>query len=302
MGDPYTAPLQTDEHDVGEPVVAFDDLVGDAPNRPAHVIGAENLGLDMKNAPCGGRGIHIGTGHFDMISSVRASQDSFDGCRDPSRVDPGDERTGHVHSAHSPHNVTSSTWARSCEWTGRQHPASGGGAPRRRSVSSTPPVRASRLSSCWPSRRTAARIMPSMTSAAERAPTTTENSWGSYIGTCGEPVSTVEGSRLTVSNTDESLPENTCMSAMLRRALPDVPSALSNRKERKEPASPGLARYVPEIRVHSESLNRRRSASEGTASAGNEAAPADTSHCVAVPSAVSGVKASPGSPRSIASA
>src|SRR3954471_18087201 len=117
MGDPYTAPLQTDEHDVGQPVVAFDDLVADAPNRPAYVIGAENLGLDMKNAPCGGRGIHIGTGHFDMISSVRASQDSFDGCRHPSRVDPGDERTGHVHSAHSPHNVTSSTWARSCEWT-----------------------------------------------------------------------------------------------------------------------------------------------------------------------------------------
>ena len=43
VGNPRAPTLQADEHDTIEPMVALGDLVGDAGDRPAHVVGAEHL-------------------------------------------------------------------------------------------------------------------------------------------------------------------------------------------------------------------------------------------------------------------
>ena len=42
LGDPCAALLQTHDHDAVEAVIALDDLVGDAGEGPAHVVGAEH--------------------------------------------------------------------------------------------------------------------------------------------------------------------------------------------------------------------------------------------------------------------
>ena len=43
VGDPHPTALQPDQHDAVGAVVAFDDLVGDAGERPADVVGAQDL-------------------------------------------------------------------------------------------------------------------------------------------------------------------------------------------------------------------------------------------------------------------
>ena len=43
VGDPHPTSLQPDQHDAVGAVVAFDDLVGDAGESPADVVGAQDL-------------------------------------------------------------------------------------------------------------------------------------------------------------------------------------------------------------------------------------------------------------------
>ena len=72
LGDPGAAALQADEHDSIESVVALGDLVGDADDRPAHVVGAEHLlarrhGLVHRFLPYGPHGTR-----FTVVRSTAA--------------------------------------------------------------------------------------------------------------------------------------------------------------------------------------------------------------------------------------
>ena len=68
VGDPHAAALQADEDDAVGAVVALDDLVGDAGERPAHVVGAQDL-----SRPCWPRSL------LEALTSfhVSASRDRF---------------------------------------------------------------------------------------------------------------------------------------------------------------------------------------------------------------------------------
>ena len=48
---PTPAGVQADEHDVVGAVVALDDLVGDAGERPAQVVGVEHAGPEHETTP-----------------------------------------------------------------------------------------------------------------------------------------------------------------------------------------------------------------------------------------------------------
>ena len=75
-GQRDAAGLQADEDDAVEAVVALDDLVGDAGDGPAQVLGVHHLGPGSENAPVRGRRSAFSFGQCGwLLLSVPASQD-----------------------------------------------------------------------------------------------------------------------------------------------------------------------------------------------------------------------------------
>jgi hypothetical protein len=68
LGHADAAGLEADEHEVVEPVVVLEDLVGHPPDRPPHVVGVHDLAPGNKNAPVGGRGASFAFGHVPCPS------------------------------------------------------------------------------------------------------------------------------------------------------------------------------------------------------------------------------------------